>query len=68
VTPLLLDTNAFLWFIFDDPRLSERAAEAIDSTETEPVLSVVSLWEITIKRPLGKLNLGMTPQSIAPLR
>lgn len=62
MTPLLLDTNAFLWFIFDDPRLSERAVEAIDAADTEPVLSVVSLWEITIKRQLGRLDLGMTLQ------
>ena len=59
MTPLLLDTHAYLWFVFDDPRLSDRAATAISDPETEPILSVGSLWEITIKRQLGKLDLGM---------
>ncbi len=59
MTPLLLDTHAYLWFVFDDPRLSEPAATAIADPEIEPVLSVASLWEITIKRQLGKLDLGM---------
>jgi PIN domain nuclease of toxin-antitoxin system len=59
VTPLLLDTHAFLWFVFDDPRLSERAAVAMSDPDTEPVLSVASLWEITIKRQLGRLDLGI---------
>ncbi len=56
---LLLDTHAFLWFIFDDPRLSETAAAALSRAGTELTLSVVSLWEITIKQQLGKLDLGM---------
>lgn len=59
MTPLFLDTHAYLWFVFDDPRLSERAAAAISDPGNEPVLSVASLWEITIKRQLGKLDLGM---------
>ena len=56
---LLLDTHAFLWFIFDDPRLSEGAAAALSRPRTELSLSVASLWEITIKHQLGKLELGM---------
>jgi PIN domain nuclease of toxin-antitoxin system len=59
VTALLLDTHAYLWFVFDDPRISERAAAAIADPRTEPLLSIASLWEITIKRQLGKLDLGM---------
>jgi PIN domain nuclease of toxin-antitoxin system len=55
---LLLDTHAFLWFVFDDPRLSPRAAESIESASSV-ALSVASLWEIAIKVQLGKLELGM---------
>jgi len=54
----LLDTHAFLWFIFDDPRLSERALQSLQ-TEAPIHLSVVSLWEIAIKVNLRKLRLGM---------
>jgi PIN domain nuclease of toxin-antitoxin system len=59
VTRILLDTHAFLWFIFDDARLSPKAVEIIEDSETTKVLSVVSLWEIAIKAQIGKLRLGM---------
>jgi PIN domain nuclease of toxin-antitoxin system len=54
---LLLDTHAFLWFVFDDPRLTSRAAESIENASID-ALSVASLWEIAIKVQLGKLELG----------
>lgn len=57
--PLVIDTHAYLWFVFDDPRLSDRAAAAITDYGHEAILSIGSLWEITIKRQLGKLDLGM---------
>ena len=51
---LLLDTQAFLWWVAGDPRLSKRAARAI--TGTECLLSVASCWEMAIKASLGKLT------------
>lgn len=57
--PLLVDTQAYLWFVFDDLRLSDRAAAAIADLGNQPVLSIASLWEIVIKRQIGKLDLGM---------
>ncbi|HET8656197.1 MAG TPA: type II toxin-antitoxin system VapC family toxin [Longimicrobiaceae bacterium] len=54
---LLLDTHAFLWFIDDDPRLSPRAAARISDPAERVLISVVSLWEITIKLGTGKLTL-----------
>lgn len=55
---VLLDTHAFLWFAFDDERLSARAAEVISDASVEKVLSIASLWEIAVKTSLGKLELG----------
>ena len=55
---LLLDTHAFLWFVFDDRRLSGRAAGAIAQSDTEKLLSIASVWEIVIKAQLGRLRLG----------
>ena len=52
---LLLDTQAFLWWVAGDPRLSTRAARAIAGTEC--LLSVASCWEMAIKASLGKLTL-----------
>lgn len=52
----LLDTHAFLWFVFDDPRLSDRAADLIEDAGHELRLSYASIWEISIKHSLGKLK------------
>jgi len=59
VNRVLLDTHALLWFLFDDPRLSDGAASYISDPAREKLVSVASLWEITIKCQLGKLRLGM---------
>lgn len=56
---VLLDTHAYLWFVYDDARLSEAAATNIADSNSAPLLSVVSLWEIVVKNQLGKLQLGM---------
>jgi PIN domain nuclease of toxin-antitoxin system len=53
---LLLDTHTFLWFIDDNPRLSARAKALLES-DADLLLSVVSLWEISIKVSIGKLAL-----------
>jgi PIN domain nuclease of toxin-antitoxin system len=55
---ILVDTHAYLWFVFDDERLSPGASAAITDPSTTKLLSVVSLWEIAIKVSLGKLELG----------
>ena len=53
---LLLDTNALLWLIEDDPTLSASAREAIDDPSNEIFVSVASAWEIAIKSSTGKLD------------
>jgi PIN domain nuclease of toxin-antitoxin system len=57
---LLLDTHIFLWYITGDERLSDQFREAIEDAEAS-FLSVVSLWEATIKYQLGKLPLPEPP-------
>jgi PIN domain nuclease of toxin-antitoxin system len=56
VTRLLVDTRALLWWLDDDPALSPAAREAIADPGNEPVVSTASVWEMAIKRALGKLN------------
>lgn len=48
----LLGTHTFLWWLYDDPRLSARARETIADGENDIVLSAVSGWEIAIKTRL----------------
>jgi PIN domain nuclease of toxin-antitoxin system len=52
---LLLDTHAAVNFIEDDPRLGVEAAAAIENPSNHVLLSAVVVWEIAIKRALGKL-------------
>ena len=52
----LLDTHAFLWWISNDLRLSERAREIIADGHNELFFSAASGWEISIKAGLGRLE------------
>jgi PIN domain nuclease of toxin-antitoxin system len=52
---LLVDTHALLWWLADDRALSRAAAEAIADPANELSVSAASIWEIAIKRSLGKL-------------
>lgn len=67
---LLLDTHTYLWFINDDPRLSETAARHIENPAARVRVSVVTAWEIAIKVGTGKLVLDrplarLWPESLA---
>ena len=53
---LLVDTPALLWWLTDDPALSSAAREALANPGDEMLVSTASLWEIAIKRSLGKLT------------
>ena len=55
---LLLDTHAFLWFVWDDPQLSPAARAAIESIDNEIFSSVATPWEVAIKISTGKLAIG----------
>ena len=52
----LVDTHALLWWLDDAPDLSGPARAAIADPTNEPLVSAASMWEIAIKRSLGKLT------------
>jgi PIN domain nuclease of toxin-antitoxin system len=52
---LLLDAHALLWWLADDPTLAEGARSAIRLPANDVLVSAASVWEIEIKRGLGKL-------------
>ena len=54
---LLLDTHTFLWYYSGSSELSEFARKCIDNPQNEFYISIVSLWEISIKNSIGKLDL-----------
>ena len=53
---LLLDTHALLWWLSDDAKLGAKARALIEDPANEIVVSVVSLWEIVVKKRIGKLD------------
>ncbi|MGI5079001.1 type II toxin-antitoxin system VapC family toxin [Treponema denticola] len=62
----LLDTHTLLWFLRDSPQLSKKALEII-TTENKVYVSIASLWEIAIKKSIGKLEFEHSIEKIAEL-
>jgi PIN domain nuclease of toxin-antitoxin system len=53
---LLLDTHAALWWLADDERLGGVAGELLADASNVALLSAAVVWEVAIKRSLGKLD------------
>lgn len=63
---VLLDTHTFLWFIEDNTNLSATVRRIIEDDDTQPGLSVASIWEMAIKVSIGKLELRQPFESLIP--
>lgn len=59
---LLLDTHVWLWWNTAPEKLSAAAVKQIGDPRNDVYLSAASVWEMAIKRALGKLPL---PESVA---
>ena len=53
---LLLDTHILLWWLSDDPLLPAPARGAISSPDNEVMVSAAAIWEIAIKKAVGRLD------------
>jgi PIN domain nuclease of toxin-antitoxin system len=53
---LLLDAQALLWWFARDPRLGDAALAAIADPVNDVLVSAATIWELEIKRALGKLE------------
>jgi PIN domain nuclease of toxin-antitoxin system len=60
---MLLDTHTLLWFLNNDKRLPIPTKQLIEDTDIVFV-SIVSIWEISIKANIGKLTLAAPFSSI----
>lgn len=55
---LLLDTNVVVWLLLGDrTAVSPAVIALISDPESEPLVSAASVWEIAVKRSLGKLTI-----------
>lgn len=52
----IADSHALIWHALDDPRLTAGATARIEADDAEVLVSIASLWEIAIKKALGKLE------------
>jgi PIN domain nuclease of toxin-antitoxin system len=58
VSGLLVDTNVVVWLLIGDrSRVSEAARVALEDEHNDVAVSAASVWEIAIKRSLGKLTI-----------
>ncbi len=53
---LLLDTHAAVWWLSDDTRLGDTSAQLMTDASNQVLLSAAVVWEVAIKRSLGKLE------------
>jgi PIN domain nuclease of toxin-antitoxin system len=52
----ILDTHTLLWWLADDKKLSFQIREIITDSKNIVYVSSVNIWEIEIKKSLGKLK------------
>lgn len=53
---LLVDANALIWALTEDPTLGSEATASITDPANRVLVSVGTVWEIEIKRSAGRLK------------
>ena len=59
---LLLDTHLLLWAAGQSHLLSQAASELLNDPDHDLLFSAASLWEVTIKRGLGRDDFRVDPR------
>ena len=60
----LLDTHLLLWAAGAPERLSAKARSLLVATDSRLFFSAASLWEISIKRALGRADFNVDPRRL----
>lgn len=61
----LVDTHVFIWAILSSNKVSKKVKGILLDPENTKFVSVISLWEISLKYSLGKIDLaGITPDKL----
>lgn len=61
---LLVDTQLLLWAAGEPHKLSASARERLEHADNELLFSVASIWEIVIKRGLGRADFVVDPRRL----
>jgi PIN domain nuclease of toxin-antitoxin system len=59
---LLLDTHLLLWAAGEPEKLPPEAVAAIENPDNDLLFSAASLWEVSIKRGLGRADFTVDPR------
>ena len=54
---MVIDTHILIWFVSENPRLSTRVREILETAPSEVYVSAVSLWAIAMSHERGRLGL-----------
>ncbi|MGH7884275.1 MAG: type II toxin-antitoxin system VapC family toxin [Thermodesulfobacteriota bacterium] len=63
---ILLDTHILIWSIFESNKLKNSEIEILLDQRNNIFVSVISIWEISLKYSLGKLKLTETQPDKIP--
>jgi PIN domain nuclease of toxin-antitoxin system len=56
----LIDTHIWIWWVGQIPRLPAKVLDALDGAGERPLLSVASLWELSLLVERGEVTLAPT--------
>ncbi len=59
---ILLDTHLLLWAAGQPDRLPDAAVRLIDNPSNQMLFSAASVWEVAIKRGLGRKDFQVDPR------
>lgn len=60
----LLDTHVLIWLLTEDNKVPKNVKATIASPNNECLISIVSLWEISIKFSIGRLEIPMNLEEL----
>ena len=63
---ILLDTHILLWHLEGDSRLKSEKSAMIEEPQNRIFVSLACLWEVAIKRNIGKLPKGLSLDKMTP--
>lgn len=61
---VLLDTHVLLWLLMEPRRLPKRLRDAVEDPGHDVMFSAVNIWEVAIKKALGKPSFDFTADQV----
>ncbi|WP_017655940.1 type II toxin-antitoxin system VapC family toxin [Fortiea contorta] len=56
---VLLDTHTLIWFFQGHKSFSDKMRILVEDENNEKLISIVSVWEMSIKQSIGKLSFSL---------